>query len=1700
MSELRAGTYQVTVNNPTTGCSEGPFDMIIEDVSTNPDIVFYLLAEDDYCATGGAEGSGGIKAAVRLENGDTTSVGYTFAWFTDDTYTTALTAGTTVAFSGLNNSRVRGLSDRTYYLRVTDSDGTEGANPDENESLNCFSESFQVVPQAPVDITIEQDVDLIVDDNDDCDPDFDGSFIINQITINGNKVTDLTDYEFTWAAVSGGADVTGKPLTSTNGTNNGISLLPAGIYSVTINNATTGCMEGPLEFEIEDLSVAPEIILYTLSDDENCTMGGSDGTGGFKAAVRLENGDTTSIGFSFTWYRTSDLLTALNTGDGSIVLSGLNESRIAGLSDDNYTVVVVDTDDTEGTNPDENESVNCSSSISRDVVDNPAEINLQVADYAITANVTCDDEITDYLGATQSTTDFTGGIKINFVREDATIVDLTDPMADTYQFDWVIVDGATYGIANGATLPAVLPSGVTIGTTSDVDAIRDQINQLPPGAYRLMVTNTTTTCMLSTPIEINVEDDLTDPTLEFTSTNNMVCDNTSTPFDGALQVRAMTGGDGFIGDNRWQYEWFVGQNTNTPFVDPTNGVGPNQGSIDGMLNDDNLSHIENLATGFYAVRVSDRVTGCVLFGSSRVDEVLDFPFLSVDLDNIDPDYSCNGAGTGTGAISVTADDITIEGSLITDLGQTLNDYSFEWRNASGDVYSETGTPNIYDFGGGGTVWNAAYLPADLDAAQTGLDAGTYFVVATNTLTGCAAPQARADVPNEQFGPLLTVSLTANTTCTGGNGGIEIMAMDLSDPNPIYTFTWTDPMSGAVTSTDDPTGTSSISGQPGGVYTVVVLNTNTGCSTSQQIEIFDEPIDPIITQVDLVAQTICNANGSAEIPASSILYNNSTDVLTDYTIEWRNEAGDIYRDNAGTLEFGAVGTPVTATQITGLTAGNYEVIVTGNRTTDTDATFLANEGCTSEIYKFTIEDNVVLPRIIVEQVAMDQSCNTNGLGELQARVDIGGTLETEITNTDLSFEWFEGTLEVGDVVPGSGFATASSIDSLNAGAYTVYVMNAATGCNNVNTINVESDPIDPIIITTDIVEATSCSPGNGSAEITAMLEGDVADYSFFWFDSEASLDAFNPFFSGVDSIGGLSAGSYFVIAEHNYLGCRSTLPTQIDIADSTSAPVITQVDIILQTNCNPANPNGAMSVAADGVSDTTFYSYRWFNELGEVIEENNPSVSGLAAGLYVVEVTNRETGCVNTEDFPMADDVDNPLDLRVSVSANTNCINPQFGILPNGVAASSIVDAPKSASNYNFYWFSGTTIPASVTDFESASNFIEINQLVDSLAAGDYTVIAIDNEDNFCTSLPVTVVIPDESDNPRIELDQVAPLTNCDPLRPNAEAVASTPSGKISFYSFDWYVGTDTTGVEPFFTGIQADSLTATTYTVVIHDLISGCQNLEQITIEDGTIPVPVPNVADIENRRNCVVPDGSAAVSIDGEVEGYTFNWFAEGDLVNPIFTGVRPSDLDAGVYFITATSDLTGCVSEAATVTIEDISKEPAFIVNTRPSVCSLNNGEADIEFIGERVNIDSIVWDLGGGDLRHDFALSSATDGQGYRVFVRDVFQCTFEATFNIGTDIIVYNGVSDNNDGQNDWFIVDCIDRFPNNNVKIFNRAGTLVWEMDFYDNADVRFEGVANKRLSLGTDRLPEGTYYYLIDRDKDDGSNQDQLQGFLELVR
>ena len=93
----------------------------------------------------------------------------------------------------------------------------------------------------------------------------------------------------------------------------------------------------------------------------------------------------------------------------------------------------------------------------------------------------------------------------------------------------------------------------------------------------------------------------------------------------------------------------------------------------------------------------------------------------------------------------------------------------------------------------------------------------------------------------------------------------------------------------------------------------------------------------------------------------------------------------------------------------------------------------------------------------------------------------------------------------------------------------------------------------------------------------------------------------------------------------------------------------------------------------------------------------------------------------------------------------------------------------------------------------------------------------------------------------------------------------------------------------------------------------------------------------------------------------------------------------------------------------------------------------------------------------------------------------------------EIVVFNGVTPDGDGKNDFFYLQYLDVIPNaqkNKVNIFNRWGDVVFEMTDYNNLDRVFSGVG----SSGNE-LPGGSYFYRIDLE-----SSKPISGYITLKR
>jgi gliding motility-associated-like protein len=96
-------------------------------------------------------------------------------------------------------------------------------------------------------------------------------------------------------------------------------------------------------------------------------------------------------------------------------------------------------------------------------------------------------------------------------------------------------------------------------------------------------------------------------------------------------------------------------------------------------------------------------------------------------------------------------------------------------------------------------------------------------------------------------------------------------------------------------------------------------------------------------------------------------------------------------------------------------------------------------------------------------------------------------------------------------------------------------------------------------------------------------------------------------------------------------------------------------------------------------------------------------------------------------------------------------------------------------------------------------------------------------------------------------------------------------------------------------------------------------------------------------------------------------------------------------------------------------------------------------------------------------------------------------------VASDIEVYNALSPNGDGLNDVFTIRNIERYPDNELTIFNRWGKILYQVKGYGQYNRYFTGHSDSGITV-----PVGTYYYVLKINEN--SKKQVFKGFLYINR
>ncbi len=1662
--DLPAGTYFVRVTdqtNPGISCSTVASFSVIDNLPVIAVNTIVPTHQDDCNPNGSALVTDLIVDGISIGTGAPGE--YTFNWFESDGTTTIPGSGNTAS---VGVSLVAG----NYFVQATNSTSSC------NTSLAPFT-----INDVHVDPTINA---ALIVNNSNCS----GATPNGAITIN-TGADPLADFLIEWFEDGTLTISLGTNIGAVAGANNEIAQnLPAGTYYVRVTDQTNPGISCSTvaSFSVIDNPPAISIDQANIDITHQADCAPADGLAQVTDIIVDGVAVGSTAGYTFNWFESdgatpiasagsADLI-AVNLAAGNYFVQATNSTSLCNTSPTPFTINDVHVDPTIIATSIIN-NTNCSGavpngaitlSISVNGVVTPLnEFNIEWFEDAAMTNpliapvgvVTgTDNEIAQQLGAgtyyirvtdntspnnscsaTASFSIIDNPPVIGIDQANITVTDQSDcaPADGLAQVTDIIVDGVAVGSTAGYTFNWFESDGTTpVATAGNADLIA--VN-LAAGNYFVQATNSTSLCNTSL-VPFSINDVHVDPTINATS----IIDNTNcsgaTP-NGSLTLSISV--NGVVAPlNEFTIEWFDDAAMTNPLIAPVGVVAGTDNEI-----------AQQLGAGTYYVRVTDNTSPNNNCSATASFSVIDNPpVISIDQANIDITHQADCA-PADGLAQVT--DIIVDGVAV---GSTAG-YTFNWFESDG------ATPI------------ASAGSADLIAVN--LAAGNYFVQATNSTSLCNTSPTPFTINDVHVDPtIIATSIINNTNCSGAvpNGAITLSISVNGVVTPLNEFNieWfedaamTNPLIapvGVVTGTDN-----EIAQQLGaGTYYVRVTDNtspNNSCSATASFSVIDDL--PIIgidqSHISIAHQSDCNpVNGNASVTNITIDHSTLGNTL-GYTFTWFESDGTTIIPGSGNTS--SVGVA--------LSAGNYFIQATNT-----------TSNCSSPMTPFVIDDVTVTPTIIAVQNFPNISCDTNYTGELSATVSEGTV--NGIT-AGYQFEWFRGA---NNTNPVDLAGTGTTISNLQEGDYTVQVTDLATpgnGCIGTATINLKRE-IPILNATLSVNNQTVCLPVNGGINVVSVQQtlmgtttvfnmsnpASLANFTFQWFDE--NLNPVSGIINGSAASPNLLAGTYYVQVT-NTLGCVTGY-TRAVIEDITIHP-----DVVLDGFNNPSvcilpETTGNLNIIADGSINFSDYTFTWYEgstASGTVTEANNPILSNIAYTdqlTYTVRVTNNTTNCYSDATYTFATDT---VEIRAIASAVplTSCVTP------NGSLFSTVQNG--AGPLYNYEWYSGSVIGTSPV---FTTNEVLIAPI------GMYTVVAKHPSLNFCTSVPGTVEVIDGRMYPVADVTLKAPLTYCDPARPNGVAKAEV-NGMVTNHIFEWYEGSATGNL--IYTGSEAGSLRATTYFVKAIDVISGCDNTASILIPNAPVIVTAPQIEVLAERTDCLNPNGVLTASVNGNTQDFSFLWYNGNNVKNqPDVISETYYDLYSGAYTVTAMDRVSGCFSSPVSQTIREIFSYPAFEVKSEASNCDEANGTAEVITLND-VEITSIEWDINGA-IGYGGIMGELPAGT-YFVTATSQLNCSTTEEFTVLPDITVYNGISRNNDGVNDIFEIGCINDFPNNSVKIFNRSGTLVYEAKYYDNQETFFNGVSNRGISLLGNELPSGTYFYIIDK----GNGSKPRTGYLELMR
>ncbi len=420
--------------------------------------------------------------------------------------------------------------------------------------------------------------------------------------------------------------------------------------------------------------------------------------------------------------------------------------------------------------------------------------------------------------------------------------------------------------------------------------------------------------------------------------------------------------------------------------------------------------------------------------------------------------------------------------------------------------------------------------------------------------------------------------------------------------------------------------------------------------------------------------------------------------------------------------------------------------------------------------------------------------------------------------------------------------------------------------------------------------------------------------------------------------------------------------------------------------------------------------------------------------------------------PLASESGNTVTIVYQVCQGTVCATASVIIsVPCPIFATPLLSlVTQPTCNVSTGSFTITNYNATYTYTVTPSNGVNILGSTITAPAGSYTITA--SIESCVSQASPTVIVNAQPSTLVIPTISSVTQPTCN---------VSTGSFTITNYNATYtYTVTPSIGVT-----ILAGTVTAPAGSYTISSAINGCLS-----------PITLPVVINPVNNINC----SSIALIKTAQLDDINQDGIAQvGE--NIIYTFVITNTGLVPLTNITLSDPLPGILVTGGPISLG--------VGNFDSTSFSATYALTDQDIINGSVSNQATVFGTApSGIIVND--LSDSTSNSGNSVTITEIKGCQIE----------VFNAVTPNNDGNNDYFYIRGLDCFTDNSVEIYNRWGVKVFETANYDNNSRVFKGYSEGRVTISQpDALPNGTYYYIL-KYKDINGIISFKTGFLYLTK